>query len=387
MDKQDIRPEKPLTVVQMLPDLEEGGVEWDTLDIGRFLAAHGHRSIVISAGGRMVQQLEKDHSTHITMQVGVKSPACLRFFFPLRRLLLRERADVLHLRSRVPAWLGYLVWKSLPNAQRPALVTTFHGFYSVNKFSAIMAKGQRVIAISKAIEDHIARHYGAREKTTLIYGGIDENVFHSDRVGKERILRLTSQWGFQKTNRPVVMLPGRLARLKGPDVFIHSLSLLEGLPFDALLVGDIEENPGLTAELGQLMKKYGLENRILMTGRCSDMPAALALADIVVSASSSQPEAFGRTTVEAMAMEKPVIATAHGGSLETVQENVTGWLVAPSDPKAMAAALTDALKDAKKRQRFGRAGRERVLKHFTLRAFYENTERVYKELVQQRGDR
>ncbi len=250
-----------------------------------------------------------------------------------------------------------------------------------------MAKGQRVIAISKAIEDHIARHYGAREKTTLIYGGIDENVFHSDRVGKERILRLTSQWGFQKTNRPVVMLPGRLARLKGPDVFIHSLSLLEGLPFDALLVGDIEENPGLTAELGQLMKKYGLENRILMTGRCSDMPAALALADIVVSASSSQPEAFGRTTVEAMAMEKPVIATAHGGSLETVQENVTGWLVAPSDPKAMAAALTDALKDAKKRQRFGRAGRERVLKHFTLRAFYENTERVYKELVQQRGDR
>ncbi|TBV80126.1 MAG: glycosyltransferase [Desulfobulbaceae bacterium] len=371
----------------MLPDLEEGGVEWDTLDIGRFLAAHGHRSIVISAGGRMVQQLEKDHSTHITMQVGVKSPACLRFFFPLRRLLLRERADVLHLRSRVPAWLGYLVWKSLPNAQRPALVTTFHGFYSVNKFSAIMAKGQRVIAISKAIEDHIARHYGAREKTTLIYGGIDENVFHSDRVGKERILRLTSQWGFQKTNRPVVMLPGRLARLKGPDVFIHSLSLLEGLPFDALLVGDIEENPGLTAELGQLVKKYGLENRILMTGRCSDMPAALALADIVVSASSSQPEAFGRTTVEAMAMEKPVIATAHGGSLETVQENVTGWLVAPSDPKAMAAALTDALKDAKKRQRFGRAGRERVLKHFTLRAFYENTERVYKELVQQRGDR
>ena len=153
--KRQREPARSLTVVQMLPELEGGGVERGTLELGKYLAEHGHRSLVISAGGRLVGQLEREGSKHIPWNVGSKSPICLKYILPLRRLLQKEQVDVLHLRSRMPAWVGYLAWKSLPKSKRPALVTTFHGFYSVNSYSAIMTKGDGIIAVSESIKKHI----------------------------------------------------------------------------------------------------------------------------------------------------------------------------------------------------------------------------------------
>lgn len=380
-EKERRRTRKGLTVVQMLPELEGGGVERGTLEVGRYLADHGHRSLVISGGGRLVTQLECEGSTHIAWNVGSKSPECLRYILPLRRLLQQEKVDVLHLRSRMPAWIGFLAWKSLAEKDRPILVTTFHGFYSVNAYSAIMTKGMEVIAVSESIRRHIQENYGKNEGITLIFRGVEIDLFSPEKVEAERLQDLRRQWKINE-RRPLIMLPGRLTRLKGQDVFLKSLSLLKNHDFQAVLVGDTGENPGFVGEVSRLIDDYNLAGRVKMVGHCTDMPAAYLLADIVISASSSEPEAFGRTTVEAMAMGKPVIATAHGGSLETVIDQQTGWLVRPSDPGDMARALHEALaKDQQQLAVFGEKGKLRVREHFTTEAMCKQTEALYRRLL------
>jgi glycosyltransferase involved in cell wall biosynthesis len=380
-EKEAKRTGKSLTVVQMLPELEGGGVERGTLELGKYLAEHGHRSLVISAGGRLVGQLEREGSRHIHWNVGSKTPICLSYIIPLRRLLQNEEVDVLHLRSRMPAWVGYLAWKSLPKRKRPVLVTTFHGFYSVNSYSAIMTKGDGVIAVSESIKQHIKEYYNKDEEITLIFRGVDIDLFNPGKVPAARVERLRRQWQVDDS-RPLLMLPGRLTRLKGQDVFLRSLSLLKKSSFQAVLVGDTGENPGFVSELKRMIDQYNLTDRVKMVGHCSDMPAAYLLADIVLSASSSEPEAFGRTTAEAMAMGKPVIATAHGGSLETVTEQLTGWLVRPSDPEDMAKAIEEALSGGKEMlAAYGKTGQARVRERFTTKAMCEQTEKLYRKLL------
>jgi len=369
-----------LTVVQMLPELESGGVERGTLEIGKFLADNKHRSIVISAGGRMVKQLEDEGSHHIGWKVGCKSPLTMKYMLPLRKLLKKEKVDVLHLRSRMPAWVGYLVWKSLPKKDRPVLVTTFHGFYSVNSYSAIMTKGMGIIAISKSIEQHIRKAYGIKKDIELIFRGVDKDKFDPEAVSPERIERFQQMWKISN-DKPVVMLPGRFTRLKGQDVFIQALARMKHRNYQAIIVGDIEDNPGFTSELSEMIKGLQLEDNIFMVGHCEDMPAALMLADVVVSASSNEPEAFGRTTIEAMAMGKPVIATAHGGSLETVTPQKTGWLVEPGAADNLAVALDEALASPDKMRRYGSAGKAAVNSTFTMDNMCEKTIAFYRKLV------
>lgn len=369
-----------LTVVQMLPELESGGVERGTLEIGKFLADNKHRSIVISAGGRMVKQLEDEGSHHIAWKVGSKSPLTIKYMLPLRKLLKKEKVDVLHLRSRMPAWVGYLVWKSLPKKDRPVLVTTFHGFYSVNSYSAIMTKGMGIIAISKSIEQHIRKAYGIKKDIELIFRGVDKDKFDPEAVSPERIERFQQMWKISN-DKPVVMLPGRFTRLKGQDVFIQALARMKHRNYQAIIVGDIEDNPGFTSELSEMIKGLQLEDNIFMVGHCEDMPAALMLADVVVSASSNEPEAFGRTTIEAMAMGKPVIATAHGGSLETVTPQKTGWLVEPGAADKLAFALDEALASPDKMRRYGSAGKAAVNSTFTMKNMCEKTIAFYRKLV------
>ncbi len=375
-----------LSVVQMLPELDSGGVERGTLEIGRYLADRGHRSMVVSGGGRLVRQLVAEGSQHINWQVGAKSPLSLRYLLPLRRLLKEEQVDILHLRSRMPAWLGYIAWKTLPRHNRPILVTTFHGFYSVNRYSAIMTKGDGIIAISKSIEQHIREAYRVRKNIRLIFRGVDREVFSPEHVGEQRVAQLRSAWRLDGRS-PVIMLPGRLTRLKGQDVFIRALALVKQTDYQAVLVGDVADNPGFTEELRNLIKQHGLSDRVFLVGYCDDMPAALLAADIVVSASSNEPEAFGRTTIEAMAMGKPVVATAHGGSLETVSPGRTGWLVSPGDPRDLAIALDEALASPERREALGRAGQELVNQRFTMKQMCEKTEALYRELVNERRQR
>lgn len=193
------------------------------------------------------------------------------------------------------------------------------------------------------------------------------------------------EWGL-KDEIPVILLPGRITRLKGQDVFIRSLKLLGDQKYTGILVGDIVERSSYYQELKELIKQCGLEDNVRLVGHCSDMPAAYKVADIVVSASSSEPEAFGRTTVEAMAMGKPVVATAHGGSLETVVHRETGWLVSPSDPEAMASALSEVLRaGSEARKEIGARGRERVAERFTKRSMCEQTLKLYFAKLRERN--
>ncbi len=243
-----------------------------------------------------------------------------------------------------------------------------------------MTRGNGIIAVSQSIKQHIYEKYGVKKDINLIFRGVDEEVFDPEKIDKQRLAAFKSAWNIEE-NIPVIMLPGRLTRLKGQDIFLKSLMQVKERNFQAILVGDVNENPGFVSELKELIVSNNLQECVRMVGHCSDMPAGLLLADIVLSASSREPEAFGRTTVEAMAMGKPVIATAHGGSLETVVGGETGWLVPPSNPNAMARALKDALTDKNKCEKYGRAGKERIKQRFTLNAMCEQTMKLYKDLI------
>lgn len=372
---------RPLTVLQMVPDLQEGGVEQSTLEMARHLAQQGHASLVISRGGRLVSRLTADGSRHLTYPyVGEKSPRCLLHIPSLRRLIRQAAVDVLHLRSRVPAWVGYLAWRTLPPERRPALVTTFHGFYSINAYSAVMARGERIIAVSRTIQRHIQQAYGVPgRRIEVIYRGFDDTRFDPAAVGRERITALHQSWGVSDPAKPVILFPGRITRLKGHGLFIRALARIRGLPWTALCVGDLTTNPALVAELRMMAQDQGLGERIRFTGHCDDIPAALMLAR-VVAAPSIQPESFGRTAVEAQAMGKPVVAAAHGGSLETVRHERTGWLVPPGDPVAMADALSRALTDPERANAMGQAGRKWVRTRFNTRRMQEATAKLYQEV-------
>lgn len=375
---------RTINVVQMLPDLNEGGVEQGTLEIGRALNRSGHSSVVISRGGRLVSQLEADGSTHITMPyIGEKSPRCLLHIRALRKLFINSRIDILHLRSRLPAWVAYAAWKSLPKHYRPHLVTTFHGFYSVNGYSAIMAKGEKVIAVSKIMADHIHSVYHVpQNRITVIYRGVDPQSLDPQRISDERIHHLQHLWGVQDTPDPVLLIPARITRLKGHDLLLRALGRLSHLKWCLICAGDYEPDSDYFQQLSKLSKELNIASQVKFVGHCSDMPAAIRMADLVISA-SSKPESFGRTMIEAQVLERAVIAPAHGGSLETLTPNMTGWHFAPNDAESLARVLKDALENKIMTEQFGRQGRQRVLERFTLSRMCDATIDLYKALLAQ----
>jgi glycosyltransferase involved in cell wall biosynthesis len=377
-----IRSNKKLTVLQMLPDLDSGGVERGTLETGKFLVKNGHTSLVVSNGGRMVNQLEKEGSSHFTLPVGSKSLRCLPTFFKIRRIIKENKVDILHLRSRLPAWIGYLAWKSLPANLRPHLLTTFHGFYSVNRYSAIMAKGEKIIAVSRSIKKHIIKNYNIPEKNIIVIPrGFDEDFFCADKVSKERVEKIKQQWKIAPGTDCVIVLPGRVTKWKGHDVFLNALHKVKDLKWYAICVGPYDEDSTFVKEIKKLCHQLGLPERVFFMGHCSDMPAVYLASDIAVSASSTEPEAFGRVAVEAQAMACPVIATAHGGSLETVIDGQTGWLVKPNDADSLAAALHTAITNPTQRRELGYNARQWVLENFTTEKMCSETLSLYSELV------
>ena len=375
---------RPLTIVQMLPELHSGGVERGTLELGKYLVEQGHRSIVVSGSGQMVEQLVAQGSQHVEWEVGKKSLSSLKYISRLRKLLIREKVDILHLRSRLPAWIGYLAWKGMDKNIRPKLVTTFHGFYSINAYSAVMAKGERVIAISSMIKEHIMEHYGVEaERISLVYRGVDRAVFDPAAVAHTRTDALLREWGIDKNRGPLIMLPGRVTSWKGQDVFLKSLASLIHLPWTAVCVGELRENSAYTKSVLALLDQLQLRGRVKFTGDCRDMAAAYLAADVVVSAASKEAEAFGRVAIEAQAMGRPVIATAHGGSLETVLPGRTGWLVTPDDADSLAVSIQAALEDRDLLLRYGAAGRMWVMDNFTTDIMCEKTVSIYNELLGQ----
>ncbi len=331
---------KPLIIVQLLPDLNSGGVEKGTLEVAKAIVDAGHKSIVISSGGRLVDTLLAEGSEHIEWNLGKKSPLTFLQAGKLRRWLRDNQVDIVHARSRLPAWVAYLAWKKMPQNQRPFFITTMHGLNSVSRYSKIMTYGEKVIAVSNTVKDYLLKHYPdtSPEKIITIHRGIDLDEFPFGYHPDDDWLADWYQAFPHTKDTWLLTLPGRLTRLKGHHDFIDVIKQLkQSVPnIHGLIVGGEDPKRRKYAqELYQRVKNEGLEENITFTGYRSDMKQIYAISAAVLSL-SSKPESFGRTAVEALSLGRAVIAYDHGGVGETLGMIYPQGLLALGDTGAIA---------------------------------------------------
>ncbi|MCK5295889.1 MAG: glycosyltransferase family 4 protein, partial [Alphaproteobacteria bacterium] len=371
-------------VLQVLPQLETGGVERGTVDTALELKSAGWKPIVVSAGGSMVYELKRAGIEHVEMPVHSKNPFVMYSNISrLAKLIKEKNVDVVHARSRAPAWSAMYATRRTG----AGFVTTFHGTYNFGAcglkrlYNKIMTKGSRVIAISNFIAKHITDEYKTdSNKIRIIHRGIDISRFDPARVTAQRIIKLSNQWRLPE-DKPVIMLPGRLTRWKGQEVLIKALSKVKNKEIRCLLVGSDQGRTGYRKELERLVKRCNLESVVHIVDSCNDMAAAYMLTDIVISA-STDPEAFGRVAVEGQAMGRVVIATNHGGAKETVIPEKTGQLVPPNDPEAMAKAIEWALSlNEENRRLMAGEAVNNARTNFSKEAMCSKTMAVYEEVI------
>ncbi len=381
-------------VLQVLPSLQAGGVERGTVEIARAIVEAGGIALVASAGGRLVPQLERLGAVHLPLGLMTKDPLSIWLNGRrLARLIRRHRVDLVHARSRAPAWSAR--WAARRTGT--PFVTTWHGVYSETlpfkrAYNAVMATGDRVIAISRFVAERVASRYGVgSDRLRTIPRGADTDLFDPAAVRGDRIHVLARQWQLPDHapgNPAVIMLPGRITAWKGHALLLDALALLRdeapSLDWVCVLVGPSGDGRrSFGRVLVEQADRLGLRNRLRFAGQCADMPAALALADLVV-VPSLEPEPFGRAVVEAQAMQRPVLAASHGAALETVQPGVTGFAFPPGNAAALAALLRHVLSlPFAERARIGAQARARVLSHYTVRAMQQATLDVYEELLRQ----
>jgi len=373
----------PPVVLQLLPSLETGGVERGTVEIAEALASAGWVPLVASSGGRMVREVERVGATHLTFPADSKNPAVMwRNIGRLERLIARYGVDLLHVRSRAPAWSALVAARRA----RVPLVTTFHGNYAAGSavkrlYNSVMIRADRVIAISNFIADQLTEVYGATpDRVRVIPRGVDLRIFDPAVVSAERLIALVGAWRVADAER-VVLLPGRLTRWKGQHVMIEALARLERDGMRCLLVGDDQGRERYRRALQNAIDRRQVEDTAHIFGHCQDMPAAYMLADVVVS-TSVEAEAFGRVITEAQAMGRPVIATDHGAARETVIDGETGWLVPPGDAGALAVAIRAALAlDNEARARLASVAIANVRANFSHEKMCQRTLEVYRELI------
>jgi glycosyltransferase involved in cell wall biosynthesis len=370
-------------VLQVLPALVTGGVERGTVDIAGAVAAHGWESLVASSGGPMVAELDRAGVEHITLPLQSKNPLALhRNAGDLAQIIFDRGVDIVHARSRAPAWSAMTACRRVG---RP-LVTTYHGTYNAQNpfkrwYNSVMARGETVIAISDFIAEHLRARYNVpSSRVVTIHRGIDLDVFDPARVSAERIIQLAKAWRLPD-GVPVIMLPGRLTRWKGRGVLIEALAALGRDDIRCILVGSDQGRTHYRRELERVIARHGLTNIVHIVDHCRDMPAAYMLADLVISA-STDPEAFGRVAAEAQAMGRPIVATDHGGARETVVPGKTGWLVPAGRAKPLAAAINEALAlDAEARDALAREARDHVCANFGVKQMCAATMDVYRQVL------
>ncbi len=370
-------------VLQLVPTLVTGGAERGCVDVALALAEAGAVPLVASAGGPMVHELERAGIRHLTLPLASKNPLVIRRNARRLEAIIRdEGVAIVHARSRAPAWSGWLACRRTG----ARFMTTFHAPYNFSnglkrRYNAVMARGERIIAISDFIRRHILDSYDvdpARIRT--IHRGIDHATFAPERVGPARLVQLARQWRLPD-DKPVILLPGRLTRWKGQTVLIEALERLGRKDLCCLLVGSDQGRTDYRLELEEKVRRAGLEGVVRMTDHCTDMAAAYLLSAVVVSA-SREPEAFGRVIVEAQAMGKPVIVTAIGAYQETVIPGETAWVVPPDDPAALARALEEALAlTAEQSAAIGDRARAFVAERYTRQRMCADTLDVYAELL------
>jgi glycosyltransferase involved in cell wall biosynthesis len=377
------RPEgRPPAVLQVVPSLVSGGAERGTIELAGALTAAGWKAYVASAGGPLERDVARSGAAHLTLPLTSKNPLVMRRNrAALVRAIQNLGIDIVHARSRAPAWSAW----AAAGATGRHFVTTFHNAYGAGSglkrwYNSIMARGDRVIAISDFVADHAASMYGVgADRLRTIPRGVDLDIFDPQRVAGQRIASLARQWRLPD-GVPTVMLPGRLTRWKGGLDFIAAIAALGRRDICCVLVG-AEQRRGFRRELEAAIERHALVGMFRIVEDCHDMPAAYMLADVVVSA-STDPEGFGRIIVEAQAMGRPVIATDHGGARETIVPGWTGWLVPAQDPSALAAAIGAALSlGSSERGLLACRAVAHIATHFTRDAMCARTIGVYEELL------
>lgn len=375
-------------VLQIVPSLVTGGAERGCVDVAAAVVEAGGTALVASSGGPMVHELVRAGAEHVTLPLATKRPWSIRRNARhLAELIGARGVDIVHARSRAPAWSAFLACRKTGTP----FVTTFHAPYAITSplkrwYNSVMARGERIIAISDYVARYIAANYRVdASRIRVIPRGIDFERFSPDRVGAERVVQLARRWRLAD-GVPVILLAARLTRWKGQLVMLDALARLNRRDVRCMLVGSSQGRVAYRRELEQRIGELGLGAVVRIDEDCNDMPAAYMLSDVVVHA-STDPEGFGRVIVEAQAMGRPVIASNLGAPPDAIRHGETGWLAPPGDPDALAELLDIAL-SLDPEERSAMADRAMAFAHenFSRRSMTESTIEVYDEVLADRAD-
>ncbi len=374
------------TVMQIIPSLGAGGAEQGCIDVAAELVKSGAKSIVVCNGGHRIPELLRGGTTHINLPVDSKNPFVMwRNIARLRKLIREHDVDIVHARSRAPAWSA---WKSVEGT-KAKFMTTCHAPFNISGsakkfYNSSIARGERVIAISNYVREYLLSNYQIEDRNIrVIHRGVAIEKFHPGSVAPTHLIKLTKEWRLPD-GCTIVMMPGRLTRWKGSLVLIDAMAKLKRDDVFCVLLGDDQGRSEFRAEVENAIKEKGLEGRIRIVGHCSDMPAAYMLANVVVSA-STDPEGFGRIPIEAQAMGRMIVATNHGGAKETIIPGETGWLVEPGNAEELAKAIGEALDlDPERRAIMASHAMVHIADNFTRSRMVDETMDVYAELLQEK---
>lgn len=373
------------TILQVLPRLISGGVERGTVEITDAIRKAGMKAIVVSNGGPMIPHITYNGGEHIQLPVHEKKPYRIwKNAAKLVQIIKHKDVDLIHARSRAPAWSAYLAAKRT----KIPFVTTFHGVYGTQnyfkkRYNSVMVKSDRIIAVSRYVYDHILREYKVDPtKLRLIPRGVDVTIFDPEKLIPERIITLTKQWRLPDEERKIIFVPGRISRIKGLDVVLEALVKLADFPFLCIMAGSDHGHEEYRAELEQKIMSMGLEGKVRLANNTSYMNEAYSLSDVVLIP-SMKPESFGRVSIEAQAMGKPVIAFDHGGVRETIINNETGYLIPVGDASALAETIRYTLNRTPDMiHAMGVFARKHIQRSYSVLQMKEKTIQVYRELLE-----
>jgi glycosyltransferase involved in cell wall biosynthesis len=376
------------TILQIIPEMHNGGVERGVVDIAKAIVDASGVALVVSAGGKLTDALKAVGAVHITLPVASKNPLRIKRNGALLQEIIRQhKVNIVHARSRAPAWSAFYAAQN----ENVPFVTTFHGVYGLTgigkqRYNSVMVRGARVIAVSHYIEQHIQKHYAEHVNTAnirVIHRGVDTQRFQPNAVVRQKVIQLIQDWHLEDIHVPTFFMPARITRWKGQHVALEALAALPHRQFICLFAGDPDKHPEYYRELHQLVNRLKLERNVRFVSSTTHMTEAYGMCDMVL-APSIQPESFGRVVVEAQAMGKPIIASGHGGAMETITHGQTGWLVPPSDAAALTRAIQDvmAMTDADKLA-FSSRARRHAEKHFSLGVMQNKTLDVYEEVMRE----
>ena len=379
-----------LNVLQVIPKLGYGGAETGCYDIAHFLSENDCGSFLATSGGELLKFIKKDKVKLFRLPVHSKNPFLILFnTLVLILYIIIFKINIIHARSRAPAWSCYFA----SIITRRVFVTTFHGTYNfksnIKKFyNSIMLRAKLTIAGSNFIFSHINENYseylGGANKLKVIFRGINVDYFNSKNISVLKQEKLKQEWDLS-SNKFTILLPGRLTYWKGQEKFIESLNILiedyNVANFQAIILGSDQGRKVYSKKLINLVERYNLNKKVKFIQHCKEMPLAYSLADVIVS-SSVEPEAFGRVSVEAQAMGKPIIASDIGGSKETVVNKKTGFLYNHDDPRELAKSLNTVIQlSSDELKSIGNEGRKNIIKKFDVEIMCQSNLKEYKKLI------